>query len=253
LPGNVSANARRLRYQALCDVAISENAMFVAVAHQGEDQLETMLAALCRGAGLEGLIGMPWERTLAQCREQAPQPAQEQSAGRGGLRLIRPMLAIRRSDCESLCQAAGVAWREDPTNVDVTRARARLRRDVLPVLEDLWPDAPRRVTATSEILSAATAALNQAIANAFGDVAKAHWDRRLLANVPVAILAAGLRKAALAMAPRAADELNQRHLMQVAELIASDDRRPHVFDWPRGLRVRVTANHVTMASGTPSD
>lgn len=245
LPGNVSANARRLRYQALCEVAIAENARFVAVAHQGEDQLETMIASLCRGAGLEGLAGMPWARTLKDCCGNA-QATASTPAGEPCLRLIRPLLALRRSDCEDLCRSAGVQWRDDPSNVDATRARARLRRDVLPVLEELWPDAPRRVTATSEILSAAVAALSQSIASAFGDVHQTQWDRKALANVPPAIVAAGLRRAALALAPGAADELNQRHLMQAAEVIASSDRRPRSFDWPGGLRVQITARTISL-------
>ncbi len=58
-PGNVAAEARRLRYDAL--VELSEGLVsHVAVAHHVDDQLETILMALCRGAGLDGLSGMRW-------------------------------------------------------------------------------------------------------------------------------------------------------------------------------------------------
>ena len=253
LPGNCSANARRLRYQALCEVAISEGAQFIAVAHHGEDQLETMIASLCRGAGLEGLAGMPWSRTLEECCEHAAEMKEQLLNKHGrGLRLIRPLLALRRADCESLCVAAGVKWQEDPSNLDLTKARARLRSEVLPVLEELWPQAPRRVTATSEILASAIAAANQAMNQAFGSPTNTQWDRTALAGVPQPILAAGLRRAALSLVPKAADELNQRHLIQVAAQIVSSDRRPHQFHWPCHLLVCITSKQVSMAQSIGS-
>lgn len=144
LKGNVSANARRLRYQALAEVAKRVSAKHVAVAHHAEDQLETMLMALCRGAGARGLAGMRPTRKIDD-----------------GITIVRPFLRVRKRDCEDLCRKAEIAWREDPSNVDVSKRRARLRRDVTPVLEELWPGAARRAAACAKILALASDALER--------------------------------------------------------------------------------------------
>jgi len=143
LKGNLAANARRLRYQALAEVAARVGAKFVAVAHHADDQLETMLMALCRGAGPRGLAGMRSARTF------------------DGITIVRPLLHVRKRDCEDLCRKAGIAWREDPSNRDITRRRARLRRDVVPVLDELWPGAARRAARCAGILHARLTHENQ--------------------------------------------------------------------------------------------
>jgi tRNA(Ile)-lysidine synthetase-like protein len=135
LKGNVAANARRLRYQALAEVAGNVGAKHVAVAHHAEDQLETMLMAMCRGAGARGLAAMRPARRI------------------NGVTIVRPLLGVLKCDCEDLCRCAAVAWREDASNRDATRRRARLRRDVTPILEQLWPGAARRAAACAKIIA----------------------------------------------------------------------------------------------------
>jgi tRNA(Ile)-lysidine synthase len=229
--GNVSANARMLRYEALAQLARQVGAMHVAVAHHGEDQLETMLIALCRGAGLDGMTGMAWTRPL-WC----------------GVSLVRPLLGVLKSDCEDLCRAAVVSWREDPTNTDPQRVRARLRRDVLPHLRELWPDAARRSTAAAEVMRAAKASLDQQLEQVFGPAEQREWKRESLQALPGAVIAAGLRRAALDAASHAGDELNQRHLLLAAECVRSSEKKPRQFDWPRRLRLMITSKQVALTA-----
>ena len=229
LKGNLAANARRLRYEALRRVAMRESAGYVAVAHHAEDQFETVLMALCRGAGPDGLAGMSWCRPLD-----------------ASVSLIRPMLAVRKSDCEGFCRAAGIQWREDPSNTDTTKVRARLRREVLPILESLWPDAARRASATADMLQIARSAITRELDEQFGAIGETQWDRRAIETLPLALIAAGLRRAALHLAPDIADELNQSIATQAAEAVQSDERRPRQFAWPGRLTVRVTSRHVSI-------
>jgi tRNA(Ile)-lysidine synthase len=135
LKGNVAANARRLRYKALAEVTGELGARHVAVAHHAEDQLETMLMAMCRGAGARGLAAMRSARRM------------------NGVTIVRPLLGVLKRDCEDMCRCAEVAWREDASNRDATRRRARLRRDVTPILEELWPGAARRAAACAKIIA----------------------------------------------------------------------------------------------------
>ena len=111
VPGRTPAEARLARYEALREAAMSCQASRVATGHHAEDQLETILAALGRGAGPMGLAGMPRHRELGD-----------------GVALIRPMLGVTRADAAELCQAADVSWCDDPGNVDPGTQRGRLRR-----------------------------------------------------------------------------------------------------------------------------
>jgi tRNA(Ile)-lysidine synthase len=236
LTGNVAANARTLRYAALATVARRVAAPVVAVAHHADDQLETILMALCRGAGLDGLSGMAWRTPLD-----------------GDLVLVRPMLDVASDACAGLCTAAGVAWRQDPSNDDPDATRTRLRRDVVPVLQTLWPDVSTRAAGTGEMLAAARDALAERLDDLFGPPARRHWPRTAFRDVSPAVVAAGLRRAALDAAPEAADAIGQRVLRPAADLITGDDRRPKRFDWPGGLRLRITAREVVLDAPDEGD
>jgi hypothetical protein len=139
-----------------------------------------------------------------------------------------------------------VSWREDPTNRDVNHVRARLRRDVLPVLEALWPDAPSRATGAAESVRESLASLSAHVTSSFGEASNRSWDRHVLAALRPSLVAAGLRAAALHDAPAVADDLGQDHLLGAALAIGDGERRPRRFNWPGGLELRVTARQVEL-------
>lgn len=230
-PGNLAAVSRRLRYEVLQHVAKCCGARHVAVAHHAEDQFETMLMMLSRGAGLDGLSAMPWQRVMDG----------------EGMQLLRPLLGARKQDCVSLCEAAATMWREDQSNVDCSKSRNRLRADVLPVLEELWPDAPRRASATADLLREMNDLLEQRLHSVFGEASNQQWDRETLRELSVPLIAAGLRRAVVCQ-PGAVvgDELSQRHLLPAAEAIRDDQRRPRDFDLSGGWVLVVRSKTVQL-------
>lgn len=233
--GSVAAAARTLRYDALVQVAHAVGAECVIVAHHADDQLETMLMALCRGAGPDGLSGMSWRRALT------PE-----------LALVRPMLRVRKTTCIEFCRAADQTWREDPTNADPNALRGRLRRDVIPVLEELWPDAPSRAAGAGDALDAARLALDELLRREFGDATVLTWDRAALQALPEPVIAAGLRRAAIHAEPSVTDQVTATMLEQVADAVASDDRSPKEFHWPGGMVVRVNSKRVAIEHPQPT-
>jgi tRNA(Ile)-lysidine synthase len=227
--GGVAAAARRMRYVALEQTARERGIGHVAVAHHARDQLETMLMALGRGAGLDGLAAMPWSRPLGE-----------------GIAVIRPLLDAPKEACESLCRAARLTWREDPTNRDARSVRIRLRRDVIPVLESLWPGAAVRAAGAAEILDAASGIVMAHIAQVLGEPGARRWDRARLAALAAPLIAMGLRHAAVTAVPDCADRLGRSQLRSAAAAIASCSRRPRSFDWPGGLQLIINARHVEL-------
>ena len=114
---NLENMARRLRYQWLREVALQAGLRWVATGHTADDQAETVLHHLLRGTGMKGLRG------IACCRELGP-----------GVKLLRPLLSVRRSDVLAFLEQLGQAWRQDSSNLDPTYTRNRLRLHLLPEL-----------------------------------------------------------------------------------------------------------------------
>ncbi len=113
--------ARRARYTALAETARAQGCATVLLGHQADDQAETLLLALSRGAGLPGLASM---------------------AGRferEGMTFERPLLDVPSPQLRQGLQEAGVTWVEDPTNAQMAYTRNRIRHTLLPALEAAFP------------------------------------------------------------------------------------------------------------------
>jgi tRNA(Ile)-lysidine synthase len=109
---NVEDAARRLRYQFFASVAEARGLNRVAVAHTADDQAETVLSHLLRGTGLTGLAGIYPVAGLT----------------------IRPLLEMGREELREFLSDLGQPWREDTTNQDTSRIRARIRHQLVPLL-----------------------------------------------------------------------------------------------------------------------
>jgi tRNA(Ile)-lysidine synthase len=117
--------ARFLRYRFLFETAQRKGAQAVAVAHTADDQVETVLMHFLRGAGSAGLKGM---RFCSILPEWDP-----------GIPLVRPLLGTWRSQVMAYCQDRKLLPVTDPTNLDTTYYRNRLRHDLIPYLETYNP------------------------------------------------------------------------------------------------------------------
>jgi tRNA(Ile)-lysidine synthase len=109
----LEASARKVRYEAINEMAIQENADAVFLGHTKDDQAETVLLGLARGSGTRSLSGM---------------------AEHNGI-YIRPLLEITRIQNEQFCKEVGLDYWNDPHNQDSQFARVRVRTEALPVLE----------------------------------------------------------------------------------------------------------------------
>lgn len=126
--------ARRARYGFLREAMAATGAEALALAHHRDDQAETLLMHLLRGAGLNGLTGMAADATI------------------DGLRVVRPLLTVSRKELRAFLTARGQPWREDASNGDTRYLRNALRLEILPRLEALTPGASARIAATADAL-----------------------------------------------------------------------------------------------------
>jgi tRNA(Ile)-lysidine synthase len=177
------AAARSARYAALSAVARRDGASAVLLGHTREDQAETVLLALARGAGVRGLSGMPLRRDI------------------DGLAFLRPLLDVARADTAAACRALGLSPWSDPHNVDPRFARSRVR-SALPVLIDLLgPGVVGNLARTASLAAADSAALDEWAAEEIGKATAGADDGSLdvsvLAAMPTAVRTRVLRSFAL--------------------------------------------------------
>lgn len=133
--------AREARYAVFAEL-LGQGEVLLAAQHR-DDQAETLLLRLLRGAGVRGLAAMPVSRSLA--------------AGW----LVRPLLGIGRAELEGWAHGQGLGWIEDPSNRDVRLARNFLRHEILPRLARHWPAASAVLARDAEQLGEADALLGE--------------------------------------------------------------------------------------------
>jgi tRNA(Ile)-lysidine synthase len=140
-PGsNIEDQARQARYRLMGDWCAGHAVTRLFVAHTAEDQAETFLLRLGRGSGVDGLSGM---------RANAPLPM----ARFTGVRLLRPLLDMSRSELRVYLKERNASWLEDPMNHDLRFARVRVRK-VLNELEAAGISAPRIAEAAGHLARA---------------------------------------------------------------------------------------------------
>ncbi len=214
---SVEARAREARY-ALLAAELRAGEILLTAQHC-DDQLETVLLQLFRGAGVEGLAAMP---------ASAP-------FGRG--LLLRPLLAWRRADLEKIAQRWNLGHVDDPSNHDTRFDRNFLRQEIIPRLSARWPALASTVARSAGHLAAAARQIRTQAAQDLALVQKTEaLDIGLLTALPAArqrgVVREWLRSRGLALP-------DQAHLQRILkELIgARPDRHPHVV-WRGGAAWR---------------
>jgi tRNA(Ile)-lysidine synthase len=137
---SLEAVARDVRYAVFRDLLAAGNCL--ATAQHRDDQAETLLLALLRGAGVHGLAAMPTTAPL------------------GAGRLLRPLLDLPRAALVEYACAHGLRWIEDPSNTDLNRDRNRLRVLVMPRLRRRWPAMDRTLARSAAHCAEAAALLD---------------------------------------------------------------------------------------------
>ena len=240
---STEAAARKLRYEFF-DRLLEENSVNrIATGHTLDDQAETVLLRLVRGAGTRGLAGIYPGRRASGIGLQENRP----------LSIVRPLLSTRRKDLEAYLQSLNQPWREDGSNRDLRFARNRVRHGILPRLErTLNPSVREALAETAEIARAEEEYWQELLAVTLPRVCTPRRGRRDLgATLNSALLEFPLalrRRVVRALCESLGLNLEFKH---VEEILAVTDGSASAAALPHGWRASRNGNETWIGDGVP--
>ena len=225
---STEAAARQLRYQYFRQLFEENKLNRIATGHTLDDQAETVLLRVVRGAGTRGLAGI-YPQLLVQGSEFS---------------VVRPLLKTRRKLLETYLGEIGQDWREDSSNRDLRHARNRVRHGIVPRLERTLNPAVRETLAeTADIARSEEEYWQKEVTRALPDVWQA--ERLTLKPAELAALPLALRRRMVRAAAESLGlKLEFRHVEEILEL---DQRGPRSAMLPEGWLLSVTKDGLQFA------
>ena len=222
---SIEAAARQLRYQYFLRLMAEERLNYIATGHTLDDQAETVLLRLVRGAGTRGLAGIYPRLTYPQLSQlklnqlnlnQAKSIYPQLSVHSSRFSVIRPLLCTERAQLEAYLGEIGQDWREDSSNRDLRHARNRVRHGIVPrLVRTLNPRVREALAETAEIARAEEEYWQKEVERVLPEV----WEIRTgrlakLDDLPLALRRRVLRAAAESLGLR----LEFRHVDEILSL-----------------------------------
>ena len=200
--GSIEEAARLIRYGFLIRVAKAHDIDVIATGHTADDQVETILMHFLRGAGPSGLRGM------------LPVTPLEEWIGipdSGACNLVRPLLEISRKQTMDYCEANGLAPNLDPSNLDLTFTRNRIRHHLIPILETYNPGVKRVIRRMGHLMIGEAELVNELVEGLWPEIVREKGERvfsiqkESFMSQPVAIKRALMREVISRLCPSRRD------------------------------------------------
>lgn len=240
---NLEQAAREARYAFLERTAKRVSANYVLTAHTMDDQAETVLMRLMRGSASLGLGGMEALRPLAK---------------NSSIKLVRPLLWARRSETEDYCRFRRINFLSDEMNDDLTFARVKVRKQLLPLMQSFNNRIVEAISRTATqlredgavLVSDSDALLQRAAVSneQSGETKVPALDVKVLADAPPALRRRALRQW-LSNARGGTRRLEMVHLLAVEKLLEGN-AGGRVAELPSGGKVRRRRNRLEFESKT---
>jgi len=230
--GNTEHNARIARYETLAEIAREHNLGYIATGHHADDQLETMLMNLSRGAGPRGLAGIHDSRLFQ------------------GITIIRPMLCITHQEALDLCTLAGIHFAHDNTNDDESLTRNRIRHQLLPALRQVDPEIATKASTAADSCRSTVHALRELVKLHIWPLATTYQDtitftRDQLRNKPDAAIVELFHISIDYLRAAGHDRLTNQAIRDAIRAITDSSTDPRTCRLGP-IVITVTANQVTM-------
>lgn len=218
---------RLCRFELFERTCLREGVKAVALAHHADDNAETVLHRIIRGAGLRGLAGIRPRRQLYEG---------------GDIYVIRPLLTFRKAEILDYLNERKIAYRQDASNASLSHTRNRIRHELLPLLHERFnPQAEEALLRLAEQARGVNAYLAETGERMLDSLVIEHDDRQLVLHCPLLVrkprvIQTQLIRSAILRMGCPEGELTYGHLNAVAELALGSEGSKSL-DLPAGLRV----------------
>jgi len=230
--------AREVRYAFFSEVARSLHSNTVAVGHTADDQIETILMHLVRGTGLDGLRGM---QPLSVLRPD----------GGTELRVVRPLLEVRREETEAYCAAQGLSPRSDSSNLVPNQLRNRVRSQLLPLLRKYNSDIDGALLRLADAAGADLAYIEVEVSKLWSTVARGQADGVAIERAGFSRLHPALRRRLTRSAVQRIlgdlQDIESVHIESLIEALAKPAGKR--LSLPRGLAFHGYYDHGLITTG----
>ncbi len=236
---NLEDASRKARYRFLFKLAEQKNAQAVVVAHHADDQAETILMNLIRGAGLTGLKGMQSISQNSKWSDEIP--------------LVRPLLSIWKAEIERYCLERKIVFLEDPSNKDSRFLRNRIRNEIIPLLETSNPKFKKSLMQTADIWEADDNLLTVLTDSAWEDcliTQDAHllaFSREKFTKLPLSIRRRIIRKVGFTLLEKT-EAITYMAIKTAIDFI-SNTRMNANIEWLDSQMIRVEKDSIYFQSG----
>lgn len=236
---SIEMAARTARHAFLRRIARRVDAQRVALGHTSDDQAETILLRLLRGAGPDGLAGIRYSSTV------------------NGMLLVRPLLDVSRTRILRFLERRHASWREDESNRDTAILRNRVRHELLPLLEQRYnPQVRDTLRRSAEILAIENQCLSELAAHAYDQAHPHPAPGPTIRVLPLADWPRAIRRRALrawltanAVPAQAITHTTIRHL----EDLIDRDRGGRCVQTAGGWRITHRYDELHLARAEPTD
>ncbi|WP_353685018.1 tRNA lysidine(34) synthetase TilS [Thermodesulfovibrio sp. 3907-1M] len=229
---NIQEAARILRYGALEQISINIKAHKIAVAHNADDQAETVIMRLLRGAGPAGLSGIPPVRK----------------------KIIRPLIEVERAEIEKFLSEKNISYITDPSNESLKYLRNKIRKTLMPVVKSISPQATKIISRTADILREENDYINVAVTKALMRLMSRKTDKKveLFCN-PMEVLNIVVLRRALRVAIDSVKDLKGLtfdHIEEIIKLIKTGKPGDRLY-LPKGIRAIKGYSTLTVTAESP--
>ena len=238
---SIEEAARNVRYREFAELLYSQNIPLLLVAHNANDQAETVLMRLLRGTGLHGLAGM---LPLAQLPDTLYNPEDSQKWLLG-----RPLLEVWRTEIEEYCAANKLQPRHDSSNTDLNYTRNRVRHELLPLLEEKYQHgAAANLARLARLAGDEEAWLSELAQQEFCKIAEVSESSVNLAISALQTHPVALQRRLIRLAYyKTASTLHNLDFSQIETVIANLTKVGWKQDLPQGVQVLVQANNLVFS------
>jgi tRNA(Ile)-lysidine synthase len=214
---NLQEAARILRYGALDQISLNIKADKIVIAHNSDDQAETLIMRLLRGSGPAGLCGIPPVRK----------------------KIIRPLIEIERVEIEEYLNKRNIQYIKDPSNESLKYLRNKIRHTLMPVIKSISPQATKIISKTADIIREENDYINVAVTKALMRLMSRKTDQKveLFCN-PMEVLNIVILRRALRVAIDSVKDLKGiefDHIEKIIDLIKKGKPGDRIY-LPKGIK-----------------